>query len=75
MTIETKYDIGQRVWYIDQPISFSRFEPVEMEIEEIQFNTKDGVVYKMKEDKTKPVARFKKENKVCSTKEELLQSL
>lgn len=74
MILESKYDIGQKVWYRGYPHFFNLSEPVEMVIDEIHFSA-DGIVYQMKPNRSKIVYLFMPESDVYSTKEDLLKSL
>jgi hypothetical protein len=75
MTIQTKYDIEQRVWTIDQLNSFSKFEALERIIKEIQYSGPHQIVYKMQHHATGVCKKFFKESEIFSNKQEAIKSL
>lgn len=75
MVLITKYDIGEKVWSMEEAHTFGKLEPLEGEIEEIQYSKKDGIVYKMKKSRHNFREPFLKEKLAFATKELLLQSL
>ena len=72
MKVETKYNLNQEVWFIEDD------EVVKDIVLEIDYNinlTEESIRYYFKENKGDLFRRFKKENKVFTTKEELINSL
>lgn len=76
MKIETKYDIGQEVWFLSEGESY---KGIVKSISISAMEWKDGISvdfnYLITQEKNSPFSLYRDENSLFSSKEELLKSL